>query len=74
MSETKCPNCDKPWITREKDFPRVHECHARCKYINDKEHIAAIIFDFDEDEEYVRPSEETCHKIAEEILTRVLDY
>lgn len=36
-----------------------------------KEGIAFDIFDFDGGEDYVRPSEEDCHKIAEIILNRI---
>jgi len=36
--------------------------------IDQKEHIAAIIFDHEYSEDDSRPSEEACHKIAETIL------
>jgi hypothetical protein len=38
-------------------------------YLDKKEHIAAIIFDYDYSEEEERPHEESCHNIAEEILS-----
>ena len=43
-------------------------------WVQAKEGIATLIFDWAdiaEDEEYVRPHEETCHKIAEAILERL---
>ena len=36
-------------------------------YVQTKESIAAIIFDY-EGEDYERPHEEDCHAIAEEIM------
>lgn len=40
-------------------------------YLNKKEQIAAIIFDYDYPEEEERPSELSCHNIAEEILSKI---
>jgi hypothetical protein len=37
------------------------------EYVDIKEKIASVIFDFDS-EDYVRPDEEDCHAIAEEIM------
>ena len=41
------------------------------EFVDKKEMIAAIIFDFDksvEEEVYIPPNEEDCHNIAEQIL------
>jgi predicted RNA-binding Zn-ribbon protein involved in translation (DUF1610 family) len=69
----ECPDCGEP-------IPEGTEGGEECKncehvfwseedFLDKKEQIAAIIFDYDYSEEEERPYEESCHNIAEEILS-----
>jgi len=58
---------DEAIYLREQDEREVRE------YLDQKEHIAAVIFDHDYPEDEERPSEERCHTLAEEILELVFE-
>jgi len=65
-SRKPCCGCVYEFQTQQ-DEREVRE------YLDQKEHIAAVIFDHDYPEDEERPSEERCHTLAEEILELVFE-